>query len=138
MKNGKSGITIVKLFVILVIISVVVSLVCGVAGFKGLTVSDGVRIGTVQKATQKGIIWATNEVEIATEGLKSTVDGGMTSVWHASVHDDTVYEQIKELAGTDQPHQFFYKQERHVWWWQGETAYNIYKVEPVHRDAESQ
>ena len=117
--------SIVRLFVAAVFVCVIVLGCAGVCGYQGLQVSNGFRYGTVQKATDKGIIWQTHEIEAVTEGHKE-----MTNVWEASVYSDEVWEAIRQIP-VDARVKFEYQQHRHVWPWQGETAYEVKSVSVV-------
>jgi len=101
----------------------------------GLTKGEGYRIGRIQKVVDKGIIWKTNEVEIATKGHRSS-GYGMTNVWEASVWSDAIFVMIQALPdGVD--YKFHYRQHRIVMPWTGATVYEIYKVESFDAEGNS-
>lgn len=109
---------------------VLLALIAGLSfsGCKGLTVSDGYRSGTIQKATSKGIVFTTHEIEVAVEGHRAGPQGGMTNIWEASVYDSKLWDELRALG--DEKIKFHYRQHRWVWPWNGATAYEVLKVEP--------
>ena len=113
---------------LVVILLIVFLLLLSATGFKGLTISDSYRDGVVQKFGEKGKIFQTWEGEMAMEGYKRTEGGG--SVWFFSVYDDNLAAAIQEVEPKT-PVRLHYRQHRHVWPWQGGTAYEVYRLEAL-------
>ena len=92
------------------------------------SVSDGYRIGHIQKVTSKGIFNKVIEVELSTEGMKANqIDGRLASVWTFNVLNTDVVKQLDE-AGT-KPIKVHYKQ----WLWKNPiymtSSYEATKIE---------
>ena len=107
---------------------------CGIGWINGgVEFSEGYREGTVQKFSRKGIIWKTDEGELAMAGFQST--GGehptMSNVFPFTVSDAKIKDEIKALRATDKV-RLYYKQYYFSPAWHGETGYFIYKVERIH------
>lgn len=82
--------------------------------------SDGVRIGTIQKFSYKGLVAKTWEGEMLLGGLKrktsSTSDGGITTsmvanVWNFTVEDPAIIAKLKEAMDSGAQVQIKYRQE---------------------------
>ena len=92
------------------------------------SVSDGYKIGHIQKVTTKGIINKVVEAELSTEGIKANqIDGRLSSVWTFNVLNPDVVKQLDE-AGT-KPIKVHYKQ----WLWKNPiymtSSYEATKIE---------
>lgn len=98
----------------------------GCSCVKGLTVSSGFRDGSVQKFTEKGIIWSTLEGELAVRGIR----GDIRSTWDFSVYSQSIAEEIQKLK-PEEIVRLYYHQHRIVMPWTGETAYEVWKIEQV-------
>lgn len=125
--KAKASNRLTTLFVFAVIAFVVLTIL----GFKGCMVSDGYRDGVIQKFTSKGIVFSTWEGEMALEGYKRTEGGG--SVWDFSVYDSDVAKTLQGVAPNSHI-RLYYHQHRHVWPWQGSTAYEVYQMAEVSKE----
>jgi len=121
------GFTLIELLVALSIVALVGAIIIG--GCSGCNRSTGFRVGTIQKAGDSGWVFSTHEMEVATEGIAKTASG-MTSIWYVTVYDDDLWKKIQDLP-VDKKLKFYYKHHRWVWSWNGETKYEVYKVESV-------
>jgi hypothetical protein len=110
----------------------------------GQDYSDGFRVGTLQKASKKGIIWRSFEGELVLDGVKSrtkagvgnggvSVSSNMTNVWAFSATDDKIMAQLEEAAVSGRSVKLTYRQ----WFWKPpsqDTGYTIIKVEQIGAD----
>ena len=103
--------------------------------------SDGFRVGTVQKFSNKGYIFKTYEgtlnmgvVSFQAPTTSATADERTnSSVWNFSVasSDDTTVKSIEDAMTTGKRVKVHYKQMLYQFDWRGETTYFVYKVEPI-------
>lgn len=129
MNRKNHGFTVIELLIVLIIVGVLAS---GLAG--GCTVSDGERIGHVQKFSFKGIFWRTWEGEVLLGGLVGSKAGGgqmVAHVWEFSVTDQKVVDQLKTAMRRGGPHRLVYHQNMVPVPWYGSTTYFVTGVEPV-------
>jgi hypothetical protein len=91
--------------------------------------SDGERAGIVQKMTNRGMFVKTHEGELALEGIKSSANSRVSSVFEFSVTDKAVVDSLNANLG--KMVKIYYKQYWHVNRFSGETDYFVSKVERV-------
>lgn len=60
--------------------------------------SEGVRTGTVQKFSQKGMVNKSWEGEMVQEGFRTKGNGKMSNIWKFSVLDPAVAKKIDEAV----------------------------------------
>jgi hypothetical protein len=98
-------------------------------------VSDGVRLGVINKFTKHGYVWKTWEGEIACTGLTAGTASG-ANVWDFSIDHDTsakdeeaLAAKFNELAEKGDRVKIHFIQVFHGWPWRGETDYYATSVE---------
>lgn len=92
--------------------------------------SDGQREGTLQKLTNKGMIWRTWEGELAVEGMKiSGNKDGMSggNVFSFTVDDPAVVEAMRSAVGHKV--RLHYREALTHVPWNGDTSYRITRAE---------
>ncbi len=98
----------------------------------GISYSNGARTGVVIKASHKGYLFKTYEGELNLGGI-SEGDGTImpNRIWKFSVprHDTAVYNEIIRSQGKHV--RLYYDEVLKNFFWQGETAYRVSKVEVV-------
>lgn len=115
----------------LAIIAFVLFCIIGLIGFKGCTASTGFRDGTVQKFSEKGILFDTFEGELAVKGIITRNEAGGAKVGNTfefSVWDSNLAHTIENLP-PDSDVRLRYRQHRWVWPTKGETAYEVTDIE---------
>jgi prepilin-type N-terminal cleavage/methylation domain-containing protein len=120
MKNQK-GISLIE---VLVVVAILAILAISMFGMTGLSVSDGERVGTLQKISRRGIMFPTWEGEMAMEGL--SVQRGQ-GVWEFSVSSDSVAQVLQGSLG--KRIRVTYKQR--LWNWPRATSYDVVKAEAM-------
>jgi hypothetical protein len=98
----------------------------------GIPYSDGARVGTVQKISNKGLIWRTNEGELVMDGFrfKGTQSGSSgTNIWKFSVQDAAVVAAINKAAEAGARVKLTYEQKLLPAPWQSGTSYIVTKCE---------
>lgn len=65
--------------------------------------STGVRVGTVQKFSAKGLMNKSWEGQLVQDGLRTKGDSGVTNVWRFSVLDAAVARKIEDLTFAGKP-----------------------------------
>jgi hypothetical protein len=118
------------------VIVMAVTVLSGCSDGVGANYSSGFRVGFVQKASQKGIVWKSVEGELvlasfrsSTKSTNGAVVNSMTNVWRFSVRDAGVAEQIDEAAATGHLVKLSYRQSLFMPSWVQDTPYTIVKVE---------
>jgi hypothetical protein len=103
--------------------------------------SNGFRVGEIQKASRKGIIWKSFEGELVMGGLKSrttaragelgaTVRSTTTTVWPFSARDAKIMDELQAAANEGVTVKLHYTQ----WFWapwSQNTEYTVTRVERV-------
>ncbi len=103
--------------------------------------SDGFRVGTVQKFSNKGLVFKTYEgtlnmgvVNFSSPTSSATAEERTNSaVWNFSVSssDKDAIKEIEDAMTNGQRVKVHYKQMLYQLDWRGETTYFVYKVEPI-------
>ena len=95
--------------------------------------SEGERVGTIQKMTNRGMIAKTYEGEMAMDGIKSTNSengsNSISSVFEFSVKDKALFDTINAHLG--QKVKVYYKQYWHVNAYDGDANYIVSKIEVI-------
>ena len=99
----KSGFTLIELLVVLAIVAILFTMVFG-SIVKGISTSDGKRIGILTKFSYKGLIYKSYEGELNMGGVRNTRDSDgnvsvVANVWQFSCSNPTVAHQLDELVG---------------------------------------
>lgn len=111
----------------LVGIFLLVGFLGGISGY-----SEGIRIGTVDKFSKKGLFFKTWEGEMPLSGMESNGDGGMVArVFQFSVIDLDVVEAIKEAMEKGQRLKLVYDEYFIQNQAQMGTTYEIIKAVPI-------
>lgn len=100
-------------------------------GISAITYSEGARSGVLIKISKKGYLFKTYEGELALSGVGGYIvqPGSQGNVWNFSVKNRETYEKLQTFEGRSVSLQ--YKQKLRTFFWQGETEYLVYDVEPV-------
>ncbi|MCX2743583.1 hypothetical protein OO013_06890 [Mangrovivirga sp. M17] len=95
--------------------------------------SKGYRVGTPIKLSKKGMVIKTWEGEMNIGGLTSSSEGVMPTTWEFSIHgsDREVRENLNDAIDQGQRVKLHYKEKYVRFFWQGDTKYFVYEVEPV-------
>lgn len=101
----RRGFTLIELLVVTCIIFLVAAMFLGAVG--GCSRSDGSRVGTVTKFSQKGLMQKSWEGELLMGGLKTkhTDSGtvGVANVWEFTVVDPTIVPQVQSALENGTP-----------------------------------
>lgn len=114
------------------IIPIVIICACVVAGIcsPGIAYSDGTRSGIVRRISLKGFAIKTWEGELDLgRNIQDTNDMLSADIFHFSVEDSKIAEQIRSSEKTGKRTTLYYKEYWFRGWAKGLTKYNIYKVE---------
>jgi hypothetical protein len=122
--DTKIGCGVLILIIGAILLSTTISWLSG-----GIEYSTGYREGTIQKFSYKGLIFKTNEGELAMNGFKKT-DESLGNVFEFTVLDESIKKTIEEVHGTDQV-RLFYTQYLFSPFYKGSTGYRITKVERI-------
>ena len=101
--------------------------------------SNGLRVGVVNKFTEKGLFWKTYEGEMALEGITSSGSTSGANVWDFSLDgnrehgEDTeaLATKIRTYAESATKVSMTYRQSFFHWPWRGSTDYWVQTIEPV-------
>ncbi len=95
--------------------------------------SDGFRVGTPIKLSHKGNIIKTWEGELNIGGLTSSAEGVIPTTWEFSIHgsDEEVREALNTAIERGTRVKLYYKEKYTRFFWQGDTKYFVYEVQPV-------
>jgi hypothetical protein len=88
--------------------------------------SDGSRTGLLFKASYKGMIVKTYEGQLHVGGSMMMSD---KSVFDFSIKNNEVYKKIQQFEGKNV--RIHYKELNDAFFWQGDTNYIVYDVEPL-------
>ncbi len=110
----------------------------GVLGAGGLAVSDcnysnGDRVGYVTKFSKRGVIFKTEEGDLAL-ALGNNQSGIGVNTWSFSVKDDNIAHQVEEAMENGRRVKLTYEQKLTQVFWRGDTDYFVTKVEYVGED----
>ena len=90
------------------------------------TVSEGERVGTITKFSNKGILVKTWEGEMVLGG--SGASGNAQNTWSFTVEDPAVVEKIRSAQKQTQVVSLAYKEELYVAPWRGDTHHFVHDV----------
>jgi hypothetical protein len=92
--------------------------------------SDGSRTGYITKLSHKGVIFKTweGEMNFGFFGLGQNTKAS-ENIWHFSVLNDDVAQQIQLASETGQKVTVFYKQKYQKIFFRGDTEYFVYRVD---------
>ncbi len=104
--------------------------------FNYASYSEGFRVGTPIKLSKKGNIIKTWEGEMNIGGLTSSNEGVIPTQWEFSIHgsDEEVREKLNRAIERGNRVKLYYKEKYVRFFWQGDTKYFIYEVEPISED----
>lgn len=109
MKNKNKGFTLIELLVCLAIISILASMIF--LGTGGCSVSDGFRVGTISKFTNKGIFNKSWEGELVMGGVVNKGGLGMVAnLWRFSTLNKEMADKINQAASSGKRVKIIYKQ----------------------------
>ncbi|MCC6816957.1 MAG: 6-phosphogluconate dehydrogenase [Saprospiraceae bacterium] len=94
--------------------------------------SEGVRTGYIVKISKKGYIFKTYEGELnfGFPQVNTIPGANLQNIWHFSVPDKSVAEQIEKSSELGQIVSLYYKQKYIKLFFIGDTEYFVYRVEP--------
>lgn len=100
---------------------------------------EGVRTGMINKVSKKGLIWKTNEAQMALEGIVSDKGNVGANVWDFSLDNearhgeniDELSRKLREYCESGTKVKIKYVQQFSTWPWRSETNYLAQSVEPV-------
>jgi hypothetical protein len=98
--------------------------------FNGFHYSDGYRDGTVQKFSEKGIVWTTGEGELIQLGFRARNRKIESNTFEFSVLDSAVAKGIEEVRAGEEV-RLHYEQYLCSPPWKGSTQYRVWKVEKL-------
>ncbi len=116
----------IELIVVVAIIGILGTMVLG--GVASFTVSDGKRVGTVTKFSNKGVAWKTYEGDLLLGG-----SGAMSPHWNFSVTDEQVANELNKALSEQDLVEVQYHQNFAMIPWRGETTYFVTAVKVVHK-----
>lgn len=104
--------------------------------------SSGFRVGVVQKASLKGLLWRSFEGELQQGGFTSrsktrSSDIGFsatsvaTNIWEFSATDPAVMADLERAAADGRAVKLHYRQWLIAPWWAQSTSYTVVRVEDV-------
>ena len=95
--------------------------------------SDGYRVGTLIKITNKGYFIKTWEGQLNLGGFSNESSDKFSTVWDFSVlnKDDEVIQQINDAVERETRVKLFYNEMPYQFSWRGDTKYFVYKVEEL-------
>ena len=110
-----------------------------VRSFEWLRIFKGTRVGVINKFSEKGTFWKTNEGQLALEGIVSSGNQVGANVWDFSLdrqhrHDENTDALAVEIQGYLERGikvKVKYIEPWTIWPWRGKTNYLIQSVEPV-------
>lgn len=97
---------------------------CGVTGGLFPNYSEGDRLGYITKASRKGIIWTTNEVEMQ---IGTGEMAALQSPHPLSIPDDELFEQVVSRIGDKC--KVHYEQWLIMPFWVGKSGYEVKRIE---------
>jgi hypothetical protein len=104
----------------------------GCAGLSAVKYSDGERVGTVTKFSNRGLLWKTWEGELLMGGVVRDSDGhAAANVWQFSVTDPAVVRELQEAQDAGEPVRLQYTQNMTSMPWSGDTSYRVIRVTRV-------
>lgn len=96
----------------------------------GIMYSDGTRSGIVRRISLKGFTVKTWEGELDLgRNIQNSNDMLSADIFHFSVENDTIAEEIRKAEKTGKRTTLYYKEYILRGYTKGMTNYNIYKVE---------
>jgi len=104
-----------------------------------ITYSEGVRVGMINKFSNRGLFWKTYEGEMALEGIVSGGNSVGANVWRFSLdrqakHGEDVKNLAKEVlsyAESGTKAKVTYVEPIATWPWRSGTDYLVQNIEPV-------
>ena len=117
-----------------IISALVIIVVLGITGyyFFFAAYSNGYRVGTIIKMSQRGVVFKTNEGQLHTGGVTAGGEGGLAStIWDFSVErgSDKILDKISKAADEQKRVKLFYNEKFYQWSFFGDTKYFIEEVE---------
>ncbi|MBI4451335.1 hypothetical protein HY642_05145 [Candidatus Woesearchaeota archaeon] len=103
--------------------------------------SRGERVGVINKLSEKGAFWKTQEGELALEGIVSSGDGSGANIWQFSIDSqrrngeksEELVKQLQQYMREGTRVRIEYVEPVKTWPWRSETDYLVQKVEPASR-----
>ncbi|MBI2666533.1 hypothetical protein HYX13_02885 [Candidatus Woesearchaeota archaeon] len=104
-----------------------------------ITYSEGVRVGMINKFSNRGLFWKTYEGEMALEGIASGENSVGANVWRFSLdryakHGEDVKTLVKEVlsyAESGTKAKVTYVEPLVTWPWRSGTDYLVQSIEPI-------
>lgn len=98
--------------------------------------SKGERVGVINKVSEKGLIWKTQEGQLSLEGRTSTGDSTGAGVWDFSIdasskNNNELYSKIKKAMENGDRVKITYNQPLATWPWRAKTNYLVEDVESL-------
>lgn len=107
--NKNKGFTLIKGLVCFAILSILFAIVLG--GISGCSVSDGFRVGTISKFTNKGLFNKSWEGELVMGGVVNRGESGMVAnLWRFSTLNKEMVDKINQAASSGKRVKIIYKQ----------------------------
>jgi len=125
------------------LIAGLVALVLGISGTctaigNKWKVSEGDRVGMVNKISEKGMFWNTYEGQVALEGVSSNGKSLGANVWDFSIDNyfpkekqEGLIKQLQDSMNSGQKVKIHYQEMMHTWPWRSGTGYLIQSVIPL-------
>ena len=99
LNKNKKAFTLIELLVCVAIISILSSMI--LLGTSGCNVSDGFRVGTISKFTNKGMFKKSWEGELVMGGVFGKGESGMVAnLWQFSTLDKEIADKINQAASS--------------------------------------
>jgi len=96
----RSAFTLIELLICLAIVAILGTLVIG--GMGGCSISDGTRVGTITKFSQKGMMVKSWEGEMVLGGVRGAVQGGtVANTWQFTVLKSDLAPKVEALIGKE-------------------------------------
>jgi len=101
-------------------------------------VSEGDRVGMVNKISEKGVFWNTWEGQMALEGVSSHGESLGANTWDFSIDNyftfeqkDRLIKQLQDSMNSGQKVKINYQEMMQTWPWRSDTGYLIQSVTPL-------
>lgn len=111
MINKNKGFTLIKGLVCVAIVFILIGIIFGSASGCNVNVSDGFRVGTISKFTNKGIFKKSWEGELIMGGVINKGESGtVANLWRFSTLDKKIADEINQAASSGKKVKITYHQ----------------------------